>query len=136
MVPSIIPVMRYDDAPTAIEWLERAFGFERHFVVPGADGKIDHAELRLGSGMIMLGSTRDDELSLRDPHTLGGLSQGVYIWLDDVETPFIRAKEAGAEIVRELADTDYGSRDFIVRDPEGYLWSFGTYRPEIEAAVA
>ncbi|HYZ15592.1 MAG TPA: VOC family protein [Candidatus Acidoferrum sp.] len=132
----IFPAVRYQDAPAAIAWLGRAFGFEEHFVVPGENATITHAELRLAGNFIMLGSTREDELRMRSPRELAGATTGsVYIQFDrpeEIDALYARAKGAGAEIVRELEDTDYGSHDFAARDPEGNLWSFGTYRPESE----
>jgi uncharacterized glyoxalase superfamily protein PhnB len=128
-VANIFPFMRYDDAPAAIEWLVRAFGFEKQMVVPGPDGTIAHAQLSLGPGLIMLGSSKDDELQMGSPRKLGAVNQGIYVYLDDVKGHYERATAAGAEIVRDLGDTEYGSREYVARDPEGHLWSFGTYNP-------
>jgi uncharacterized glyoxalase superfamily protein PhnB len=80
----------------------------------------------------MLGSAKDDPYG-KSPKSLGGVTGGVYIALGsraEVDAGYMRAKAAGAEIVRELSDTEYGSHDFGVRDPEGHIWSFGTYRPQ------
>jgi uncharacterized glyoxalase superfamily protein PhnB len=126
---SIFPFMRYENAPKAIDWLERAFGFQCQLRVPGPDGTIAHAELRLGNGMIMLGSSKDDDLGLTSPRSLARVTQGIYVALEDIDAHYQRALAAGADIVRELADTEYGSREYLARDPEGHLWSFGTYRP-------
>ncbi len=125
---TLFPSLRYHDAVAAIEWLERAFGFERVMVVEGGERPVQHAELRLGNDMIMLGSEPKD-VDEFDAHA--GQSW-VYVAIDDADALFERATGAGAEVVRELSDTDYGSRDFSVRDPEGNLWSFGTYRPSGE----
>jgi uncharacterized glyoxalase superfamily protein PhnB len=128
----VFPAVRYQNAPAAIAWLCSALGFEEHFIVPGENGTIEHAQLRLAGNFIMLGSSRDDDLAIRSPRELGGATASVYIQLDrpeEVDSHFARAKAAGAQIVREIEDTDYGSHDFSVRDPEGNLWSFGTYRP-------
>jgi uncharacterized glyoxalase superfamily protein PhnB len=127
---TIFPFMRYKDAPAAIAWLAKAFGFTEHAVYPGPDGTIAHAELALGAGIIMLGSMKDDAFGMKSPRDLGGANQGLYVRVADTDALYKRAKAAGAEIVRELADTDYGSRDFMCRDLEGHLWSFGTYLPE------
>ena len=127
--PNIFPGLRYKDAPAAIDWLVRAFGFEQQMVVPGPDDTIAHAQLTLGPGVIMLGSARDDELRLASPKDLGATTAAVYVYVSDVDAHYAQAKAAGAEVVRELADTDYGSREYSVRDPEGHLWSFGTYLP-------
>jgi uncharacterized glyoxalase superfamily protein PhnB len=121
---NIFPALRYRDAGAAIEWLARAFGFEEHLVVPGENGAIVHAELTLGDGrMVMLSSDREDRYGSRVG--LGWL----YVVVDDPDALFARAQAAGAEVVQELVDTDYGSRDFGVRDPEGNVWNFGTYNP-------
>ena len=129
--PSVVPCLSYRDAPAAIAWLKEAFGFTENMIVPGPDDTIAHAQLGFGSGVIMVGSQRDDELQMRIPCDLGGITQSIYIVVDDADAHYARAVEAGAEIVRELQDTPYGSRDYSARDPEGHLWNFGTYRPAI-----
>jgi uncharacterized glyoxalase superfamily protein PhnB len=116
---SVFPILRYQDPKAAIDFLERALGFERH-EVHEVDGAVEHAELRHGDGMIMLGPVRDEWKA--------GVG-AVYIAVDDLDALYERARDAGAEIVKEPFDTDYGSRDFAARDPEGNHWSFGTYRP-------
>ena len=130
--PTIVPCLSYRDAPAAIAWLKEAFGFTENMVVPGPDGTIAHAQLTLGNGMVMVGSERDDELGLRIPCDFGGVTQSIYVVVDDADAHYARAVAAGAEIVRELEDTPYGSRDYSARDPEGHLWNFGTYRPSTE----
>jgi len=122
------PVLRYEDARAAMDFLERAFGFETHASYDGEKGDVMHAELRLGDQYVMLGSTGEGE---------GRFNQGagrysLYVAVEDPDTLHDRAKEAGATIERELEDQDYGSREFAARDPEGNLWSFGTYRPSAE----
>jgi uncharacterized glyoxalase superfamily protein PhnB len=125
-----IPFLHYENAPGALDWLTQAFDFERSAVHEGADGTIAHAEMRYGGGMIMLGSARENDLAMKTPRELGAVNQGVYVIVDGIDAHYERARGAGAEIVRKLHDTDYGSRDYAARDPEGNLWSFGTYRPE------
>jgi uncharacterized glyoxalase superfamily protein PhnB len=129
---NIYPSVRYDDARAAVQWLTSVLGFEEHVVYTSEGGSIQHAELKLGGGLIMLGSVKDDPYG-KSPRSLGGVSGGIYIAFDtpaEIDAAYFRAKGAGAEIVRELSDTDYGSHDFAVRDPEGHTWSFGTYRPQ------
>ena len=127
--PRIYPCLRYLDAPAAIAWLGRAFGFEELLVVPGeTDGTVAHAELRMGGCVVMLGSARDDAYG-QSPRTLGGVTQTVYMAVAEPDALHARAAAAGAEILRPPADTDYGSREFSCRDPEGHVWSFGTWRP-------
>lgn len=116
--PNIYPFMRFADAEAALEWLSRAFGFEELVVYRGDEGGVHHAEMSLGPGIVMFGPG--------DPS-----SQGIYVAVEDADAHFERAKAAGAEIVREIEDTDYGSREYTARDPEGHLWSFGTYRPDV-----
>jgi uncharacterized glyoxalase superfamily protein PhnB len=126
-----IPFMNYRDARAALDWLTNAFGFERSSVHDGPDGTVVHAEMRVGDGMIMLGSAGENDLGMKTARELGAVNQGVYVIVDDdIDAHYEQARTAGAEIVRALHDTDYGSRDYLARDPEGNLWSFGTYRPE------
>lgn len=128
----VIPTLRYNDAAAAIEWLCAAFGFEKHLVVPGEDGTIVHAQLVFGNGMIMLGSAHGSELDnlQRPPSTLGGaVSQSPYIIVEDADQHYGRAVAAGAEIVMEIKDEDYGGRGYSCRDLEGHVWHFGSYDP-------
>lgn len=132
MAQKIIPTMRYQDAPAAIEFLCRAFGFEKHLVVPGEDGTVAHAQLTLGDGMIMLGSARDDEFGRlqKPPREVGGVgTQSPYIVVRDVDAHHARALAAGAKVVMPPEDKDYGGRGYGCLDPEGYLWNFGSYDP-------
>jgi uncharacterized glyoxalase superfamily protein PhnB len=134
MSSTVIPCMRYEDAPRMIDWLCDTFGFTRHLIVPGEDGTIVHAQLARGTGMIMTGSVRKHEgewgKQIAQPSEIGGReTQSAYVVVTDIDALYAKAKAAGAEIVMEIADQDYGSRDFICRDPEGHLWSFGTYDP-------
>ena len=128
----IFPTLRYRDAPAMIAWLCEAFGFSERVVYPGPDGTIAHAELSLGSAMIMLGSARDDRFGamVGAPDAEGGNGQAIYVAIEDPDGLCARAQAAGARILMGLTDTDYGSRDFICRDPEGYVWCFGTYWPK------
>lgn len=129
---TIIPTMRYRDAPAAIEFLCDAFGFEKHLVVPGDNGTIAHAQLTYGNGMIMLGTARDDEFGAlqKTPGDVGGVgTESPYIIVADPDAHYRRAKKAGAEIVVEIADQEHGGRLYSCRDPEGHLWNFGSYDP-------
>lgn len=131
--PSIYPFLQYDDAPAAIAWLEKTFGFRTVMSHPDGKGGVAHAELQLGHGMAMVGSRQPDgPFALRAPRQAGGTTHGVYVVVTEVDALFARAKSAGAEIVWGIRDTEYGSRDFSARDPEGHLWSFGTYAPELK----
>lgn len=129
---TVIPAVRYRNAPAAIDWLCQVFGFERHAVYEGEPGTIAHAELTLNGGMIMLGSARDDEHAQRytSPDELDGVeTRGAYIVVSDVDVVHARAVAAGAKIIRPLQQTPYGSREFALKDLEGHSWSVGTYDP-------
>lgn len=128
---TIMPTMRYKDAPAAIEWLGKVFGFETHAVYANPDGTIAHAELTLGGGMIMLGSQKDDEYGrgFKSPKELGVETRSSYIVVPDADAVYARAQDAKAIVLRPLQNTDYGSREFSVKDPEGHTWSVGTYDP-------
>lgn len=129
---TIIPTMRYRDAVGAIEWLCKAFGFEKHLIVPGENHTVVHAQLTLGDAMIMLGSARDDEFGqlVNVPADNGGkTTQSPYVIVDNADAFYARAKAAGARIVMDIKDEEYGGRGFSCRDPEGHLWNFGTYNP-------
>ena len=129
---TMIPTLRYRDAAAAIDWLCTAFGFERHLIVPGEDGAIAHAQLTFGNGMVMLGSARDDDFGqlqgpLRDSNAR--VSQSPYVVVSDVDAHHAKAVAAGAYVVMEPEDQDYGARLYSCRDPEGNLWNFGSYDP-------
>jgi uncharacterized glyoxalase superfamily protein PhnB len=126
MANDISPVLEYRDAHAAIDFLERAFGFERAQVHEDDAGAVVHAELRYGDALIMIGSFAEPGGGRFGDRTGNGWS---YVVVEDADAHHDRARAAGAEIVRELEDQDYGSRDYSARDPEGNLWSFGTYRP-------
>ncbi len=123
----IWPCFRFDDAPAAIDFLVRAFGF-----VVAADYRnaedpnvVDHAELHWPpGGGVMLGSVRADDSPVS---TVSAGSSLTYLVCDDPDALHDRAVGAGAEVVTALTDQPYGSRDFTVRDPQGNIWSFGTY---------
>lgn len=130
---NLIPCLRYRDAPAAIDWLCRHFGFERHLLVPDEQGGIAHAQLSVGkgNGMLMLGSVVESEFGrlMRQPDQVGGCTQSLYLLVEDADALYVRAKAAGAEILIELKDEDYGGRGFTCRDLEGHLWTFGSYDP-------
>lgn len=130
---TIIPGLKYRDAPAMIEWLIRAFGFEKQAVYGGDDGKIMHAQLTFGNGMIMLGSVGNDtplSALVQQPSEIGGAeTQSPYLVVTDCDALYRQAKAAGAEIVMDLEEKDYGGKGFTCRDPEGHIWHFGSYDP-------
>ena len=131
---TVIPCLRYRDAPAAIDWLCQTFGFEKQLVVPNQDGTIAHAQLSFGNGMIMLGSVLKAKPEfgrlMKQPDEIAGAeTQSSYIVVLDADAMYARAKAAGAKIVIEIKDEDYGGRGFSCYDLEGHLWNFGTYDP-------
>ncbi len=127
---TIFPILRYEDARGAIEWLGATLGFVELFSVPPSGPFVRHAQLKLGTNVVMLGSVRPDD-GITTPRTAGTATQALCVYVDDPDAQFERAWAAGAEIVGAPADTDFGSREFSLRDPEGHLWVFGTYRPDV-----
>ena len=123
---NLYPVLRYKDAHAAIDFLCDAFGFGRHAVYESATGTVEHAQLAHGSGMVMLSTEPDTDERGWGRHAGQGWT---YVVVGDADAHYARAKSAGAEILREIEDQDYGSRDYSARDPEGNIWSFGTYDP-------
>jgi len=128
---TVIPALQYQDAPAAIDFLCKAFGFEKKAVYEGEGGSIAHAELTLGNGMVMLGSAKETDYGklLVRPRQVGGVTMSTYCIVADPDAHFARAKAAGAEITREPVTQDYGGRDYTCKDPEGNVWTFGTYDP-------
>ena len=125
--PSISPTLVYADAKAAIKQLTEAFGFTEHAVYEDEDGRVVHAELMYGNGMVMLGSKgiggEFDKLM-----TDAGPA-GVFVHVDDVDAHHGKAVEHGVDVVMPPTDQDYGARDYMARDIEGNVWSFGTYAP-------
>lgn len=133
MSSTVMPTLRYHDAPAAITFLCDAFGFERHLVVEDGSGGIAHCQLTRGDGMLMLGSVsegrRFDELitTVRDSGMLP--TACIFLVIDDVDGAADRVVAAGGEILDPVTDQDHGGRAFTCADPEGNLWNIGSYDP-------
>lgn len=127
--PRIYPTMRCKDAEAMIRWLRDVLGFTE-YVVYRDNGVIQHAELAYGSSLLMLGQARDDDYGKMVGDLGGRRTDAIYVAVENPDALHARVKAAGARIEMELHDTHYGSRDFACRDPEGNLWSFGTYWPK------
>lgn len=137
MHSTLIPVLRYRDAPAAIDWLCDVLGFTRHQVFANADGSIAHAELTLGGGILMLASAgKEGEYAklIKQPDAMGGFStQGSYVIVQEVDAVYQRALAAKANIVIKLQDSEEG-RGFSCKDLEGHVWSVGNYNPWTQAS--
>jgi len=125
---TMYPIIGFRDLGAAIDWLCRVFGFAPLDVIQNEDGAYAHVELRLGDGVIMP-TSRHEGGDAENPWDQPLYTQGLYIALDEIDEHYEQAVAQGAEILRPLADTDYGSREYTAEDLEGNLWSFGTYRP-------
>jgi uncharacterized glyoxalase superfamily protein PhnB len=136
---NIVPSLRYADAAKAIDWLCDAFGFERQLVVPGENGTIVHAQLGFGNGMLMLGSGGGHEGTfdqlVRPPKSpKEPRPSSIYVIVEDADAHYARAAAAGAEMISELEDPEYGGRAYTCSDLEDNVWTFGTYDPNAEHA--
>lgn len=124
----IYPCLIYNDAVAAIDWLCRAFGFTKRFVVPGEGNRVEHSELSIGTGVIMVGSPKAKD-HLVSPAGVSGTAQLLSVYVADPDSHYQLAIAAGATVIRELTTEDYGARGYIVKDIEGHVWYFGNYRP-------
>lgn len=122
---TIVPILRYDDARAAIRWLFDAFAFVEVFSVPGTGPVVRHAQLRLGTNIIMVGSVRPDD-GIVSPRGRGVVTQALVVFVEEVDGHHQRARDAGAEIVSAPHDTDFGAREYHARDLEGHPWTFST----------
>lgn len=126
--PRLSSALFYEDALAAIDFLERAFGFERRIVVPGPDGKVAHSELVYGDAVIMVSSVASEWVA--SPRQLGDRNtQALFLYVDDADAHCARARAAGANVTREPSDQDHGpeywaDRGYQVVDPEGHRWWF------------
>jgi uncharacterized glyoxalase superfamily protein PhnB len=131
--PSIYPTLLYADAKAAIKQLTEAFGFREIAVYEGEDDQVAHAELAYGNGIVMLGSKNRPGVFAKAMRHAGPF--GLYVVVEDVDGHHKRAVEHGVEILMPPTDQAYGSRDYIARDAEGNVWSFGTYAPGAQAGT-
>lgn len=127
----IHPCLSYENAKEAIDWLCRAFGFTKRFIVEEPDGFVHHSELSLGNGVIMVSSSKPD-VSLVSPLRTNGLAtQALSVYVPDPDAHAQIALAAGAKLLRPLQDEAYGARGYMVEDLEGHQWYFGNYRPGV-----
>jgi uncharacterized glyoxalase superfamily protein PhnB len=135
----VTPYLLYEDSDAALEFLTSAFGFTEFVRMTDESGRVNHAEVKIGGdGVVMLGTPVSD---YKNPKRLGGKTQNVYVYVDDVDAHYEQAKAAGAKITREPEDQFYGDRNYGVEDPEGHEWYFGTHvrdvsPEEMQAATA
>ena len=123
-MPRISAYLLYEDVAGALDWLASAFGFRERMRLPGAEGKILHAEMELADGVIMMGNPGAD---YRNPKQLGHVTQHLYVYVDDVDEHYEHARQAGATILAEPEDQFYGDRRYGAEDPEGHQWYFAQH---------
>ena len=124
----VYPSLTYANAAAAIDWLCDTFGFVKRLVVPGPEDSIMHSELSFAAAVIMVSSPKPEmgRVALENQKQM---SHTLCMSIDDPDAHYQRSKAAGAEILQEIKDEEYGSRGYMVRDIEGHIWYFGTYRP-------
>lgn len=123
--PTLGAALFYRDPRAAVDWLEKAFGFERTMMISDEDGRLSHAEMRFGDAYIMLGAEWAEFIA--SPASLGGKNtQAIHVHLEaGIDGHCARARSAGALILKEPTDEFYGDRTYRARDPEGHVWTFG-----------
>jgi PhnB protein len=129
-MPRITPYLYYKNLAAAMEWVGRAFGLKVRFSMPGPDGKPMHGEMTFAEGVVMMG-TADPKSGGKSPQDLGAATQGLYIYVDDVDAHYRKAKEAGARISMEPADMFWGDRVYGAQDLEGHHWSFARHIKDV-----
>ena len=122
----IHPCLTYADANAAIDWLCRAFGFTKRLVVPGPGGTVQHSELSLGTGVVMVSSPGPGR---QPPGKAGGYTATLSVYVPDPDQHFAHAVASGATVTQPLRDEEYGARGYGAADLEGHNWYFGNYRP-------
>jgi PhnB protein len=127
--PRITPYLLYEDVDAAVDWLTNAFGFTERLRFKGEDGRSNHAEIVIADGVVMLGSPDTD---YKNPKRLGGVTQFVHVYVDEIDRHCEAAKAAGARIVRPPEDQFYGDRRYHAEDPEGHMWSFAQHIRDVE----
>jgi PhnB protein len=126
--PRITPYLLYEDCAAALDFLTKAFGFTEDVRMAGPDGKVNHAEVRLGDGVVMMGMPGPD---YENPGRHDHVHATVYVYVDDVDKHFAQAKGAGAKIIFEPQDQFYGDRSYMAEDPQGQQWGFATHTRDV-----
>lgn len=127
---TIFPILRYENPRAAMKFLCEALSFKTLFCVPETGEFVRHARLGLSGNIVMLGSVRDDEVNLTTPTIAGRSTQALSVYVPNIEVHYAQAKQAGANIVTSLHETDFGSREYHLCDPEGHMWCIGNYLPD------
>ncbi len=130
---TVIPGLRYRNAPAMIDWLCKALGFEKQVVIASPDGVVMHSQLTFGNGMIMIGSVGSGTATsnlLRQPDEIDGAeTQAPYLVVSDIDAIYANAKRAGARMLIDLEKKSHGWKSFCCTDPEGHVWHVGNFDP-------
>lgn len=127
---SVTPYLTLSDTARALDFYKRAFGAKEIMRMDGPDGKIGHAEIKIGDSIVML-ADEFPEMGARGPKSLGGSPFSLMIYLENVDARFQQAVSAGAKVVRPVQDQFYGDRSGIVEDPFGHVWNLATHIEDI-----
>lgn len=130
--PRILPHLSYDDVGAAIAWLTEAFGFSERSAArhTAADGTVERTQMQVGDSMITMGRP-----SIHADSPADGVSSMLYVYVDDVDAHYARARSAGAKIAIELTDRPWGDRLYQTSDPEGHRWVFAQHLRDVEPDV-
>ena len=129
-MPQITPYLYYDNVKAAVAWLENTFGLAKRFEIPAPDGAIMHAEMTLGSGVVMMGQACEEQGG-KSPKELPAINQSLYVYVDDVDAHHAHAKAAGAPGITDLEDMFWGDRMYGAEDLEGHKWAFAQHTRDI-----
>jgi PhnB protein len=127
---NVTPYLIVDDAARALEFYKKAFGATELLRMPKPNGKIGHAEIRIGDSTVML-ADESPEVGARSPRSLGGSPVSIFLYVEDVDTTFGKAVDAGAKVQRPLADQFYGDRTGGIEDPFGHAWYIATHVEDV-----
>lgn len=130
---TVTPYLTVNDAARALDFYKRAFGAQEVMRMDGPDGKIGHAEIKIGDSMIMIADEMTGNNN-RSPRSLGGTTGGIFLYVENADTTFNQAVSAGAEVEAPLADMFWGDRYGRLKDPFGYSWSVGTHKEDVAPA--
>jgi PhnB protein len=128
--PQVTPYLYVDGAAAAIEFYEKVLGAKERMRMPGPDGKLGHAELELGNGLIMLADEHPD-MGIRSPKAIGGTPMAISVYVEDADQVFNAAIEGGAKELRPVENQFYGDRSGQFEDPWGHHWSVATHVEDV-----
>jgi PhnB protein len=127
---SVTPYLIVHDGARALDFYRQAFGCTELFRLAGPDGKLGHAEIRIGDSVVML-ADEHPEMGAVSPQTLGGAAVSLAIYVEDVDARFAQAVAAGGTVLRPIMDQFYGDRSGTLRDPFGHTWTIATHKEDV-----